>query len=79
MINDNEYSNSSDEELFLEDDKLEKKIFPVYNENNMYITKEIVQSILQKGNINKEINNIQLWQQAFIHKSYCENIDFKKK
>ena len=56
---------------------LEKKIYPVYNENNFYITKEIIQSILQKGNINKPINNISLWQQAFIHKSYCENNDFK--
>ena len=59
-------------------DKMEKKIYPVYNENNFYITKEIIQSILQKGNINKPINNISLWQQAFIHKSYCENNDFKK-
>ena len=33
---------------------------------------------MQRGNINKEINNIDLWQQAFIHKSYCKNNDFKK-
>lgn len=56
----------------------EKKIYPVYNENNFYITKEIIQSILQKGNINKPINDIKIWQQAFIHKSYCKNNDFKK-
>lgn len=46
----NEYeNNNSDSENELElDDKFEKKIFPVYNENNFYITKEIIQSILQK-------------------------------
>jgi len=76
----NEYeNNNSDSENELElDDKFEKKIFPVYNENNFYITKEIIQSILQKGNINNEVNDIELMQQAFIHKSYCKNNDFKK-
>ena len=59
-------------------DKVEKKIFPVYNENNFYISKEIIQSILEKGNVHKEISNLDIWQQAFIHKSYCKNIDFKK-
>ena len=57
---------------------IEKKIYPVYNENNFYITKEIIQSILQKGNINREVNNLNIWQQAFVHKSYCKNNDFKK-
>lgn len=71
-------SNDSDSSLNLIDDKQEKKIFPVYNESNTYITKEIIQSILKKGNINREINNLQLWQQAFIHKSYCKNNDFVK-
>ena len=56
----------------------EKKIYPVYNENNFYITKEIIQSILLKGNITKKISDIKIWQQAFIHKSYCKNNDFKK-
>ena len=59
-------------------DGYEKKIYPVYNENNFYITKEIIQAILKKGNINKEINNLALWQQAFVHKSYYINNDFKK-
>lgn len=58
--------------------KADKKIYPVYNENNFYITKEIIQSILEKGGITNEINNLQLWQQAFIHKSYCKNNDFVK-
>jgi ribonuclease-3 len=57
---------------------VEKKIYPIYNENNFYITKEIIKSILQKGNIDKEINNLEIWQKAFIHNSYCVNSDFKK-
>ena len=78
MISKNEIENDLSDSEYEFDDKFEKKIFPVYNENNFYITKEIIQSILQKGNIHKEINDIQLWQQAFIHKSYCKNNDFKK-
>jgi ribonuclease-3 len=57
---------------------LEKKIYPVYNENNFYISKEIIHLILRKANINTEINNLNVWQQAFIHKSYCKNVDFNK-
>ena len=72
----NDEIESSDSEIL--EDKVEKKIYPVYNENNFYITKEIIQSILKKANINKEINNIEIWQQAFIHKSYCMNTDFIK-
>ena len=63
----NNYINSGD-----------KKIYPVYNENNFYISKEIIQNILKIGGIDKEINNLELWQQSFIHKSYCINNDFKK-
>jgi len=57
---------------------LEKKLYPVYNENNFYISKEIIHLILRKANIHKEINNLEVWQQAFIHKSYCKNTDFNK-
>ena len=71
-------SNDSDSSNIFIEDKVEKKIYPVYNENNFYITKEIIQSILQKGNINREVNDLTIWQQAFIHKSYCKNNDFKK-
>ena len=56
----------------------EKKIYPVYNENNFYITKEIINMILRSVNINKTVNNIDIWQKAFIHKSYCCDTDFKK-
>ena len=58
--------------------KADKKIYPVYNENNFYITKEIIQSILKKADIEIKINDLNLWQQAFIHKSYCKNNDFVK-
>ena len=75
--NDDYNSFESDSDLLF-DDKSEKKIYPVYNENNFYITKEIIQSILLKCNIKNEINNLQIWQQAFIHKSYCSKNDFKK-
>lgn len=47
----NDYENDSDSgsnlSINLGDDKIEKD-FPVYNENNFYISKEIIQSILQK-------------------------------
>ena len=74
----NSDSDSDSDYINLLEDKVEKKIFPVYNENNFYINKEIIQSILKKGNINREITNLDIWQQAFIHKSYCINNDFKK-
>jgi len=81
LINDSHSDSDSSTEL--NDDteymiKADKKIYPVYNENNFYITKEIIQSILKKADINIEINNLNLWQQAFIHKSYCKNNDFLK-
>ena len=60
------------------EEKNDKKIYPVYNENNSYINKDIIQAILQRGNITKEITNIDIWQKAFIHKSYCKHNDFKK-
>ena len=77
------YDSDSDNSLGYEQTKvnsdIEKKIFPVYNENNFYITKEIILSILKNGNLNvTNISNMEIWQKAFIHKSYCSNNDFKK-
>jgi ribonuclease-3 len=77
LLDDND-SNDSDYSNNFFEDKMEKKIYPVYNENNFYITKEIIQSILQKGNIHNDVNDLTIWQQAFIHKSYCKHNDFKK-
>jgi len=70
-MNEND-SVSSSEEI------IEKKLYPVLNENNIFIQKEDIQKILKKGGINKKINDIQLYQTAFIHKSYCNNNDIKK-
>lgn len=70
--------NDSSDNVSVNSQNLEKKIFPVYNESNIYITKEIIQEILEIGNIKKEITNLKIWQQAFIHKSYYKNNDFNK-
>lgn len=72
------FENDSENSDTLSNSSVEKKIFPVYNENNFYITKEIIQSILQRGNVHNKINNLEIWQKAFTHKSYCTNNDFKK-
>ena len=74
----NDSDSSSSLNLNEEKIEIEKKIYPVYNENNIYITKDVIHSILRKGNINLEISNLALWQQAFIHKSYCKHNDFVK-
>lgn len=42
-----------------------------YNPKNIYITEEIVTEILRKFDITEDINDISLYQTAFIHKSYC--------
>ena len=76
-ISSNDSDDSGSSINFIEE-KVEKKIYPVYNENNNYITKEIIQTILAKGNIVRPINNIKIWQQAFIHKSYYSKNDFQK-
>ncbi len=73
--------NNDDKEVLSDNSDLsevEKKIFPVYNENNFYITKEIIENILRSFNINKEITDLELWQKAFVHESYCESSDFIK-
>ena len=71
--------NSDNSSISSKEDKvMEKKIYPVYNESNIYITKEIIQNILKSANIKKEITNLEIWQQAFVHKSYYEQNDFKK-
>ena len=47
------------------------KIFPNNNSNNMIFNKNnYIIIIFISNNTNKQINNIDVWQQAFIHKSY---------
>lgn len=40
------------------------------NKNNLYITNKDINIILQKYNIDIEINNLEIYQKAFIHRSY---------
>jgi len=52
-----------------------KKWHTTLNPNNVLITKEEIQDILKKGNINIDINDLSIWQQAFVHKSYVSKND----
>ncbi len=52
---------------------IEKKIYPVYNPSNIYITAADVKKILKKGGIEEEIGDLAIWQRAFVHSSYCAN------
>lgn len=58
-------------------ESMEKTIYPVYNESNIYITKQNIQNMLKRGGIEDEISESSLsqWQKAFVHNSYCENND----
>lgn len=62
--------------------KMEKKeviIYPVWNETNRLITKEVIKKILKKGGIRvSDIRNLDVFQEAFIHESYCTKTDFVK-
>ncbi len=51
-------------------ESMEKKLYPVYNESNVYITKEIIQKMLKRGGIMDEISDLAMWQKAFVHASY---------
>lgn len=68
-------NNEIDNNYIVEDGK---KIYPVYNELNFLISKDEIHDILKKGNINENIYNINIWQQAFIHKSMYKGSDFNK-
>ena len=59
---------------------IEKKIYPVYNPSNIYITEADVRKILKKGGIETgskedalDIGDLAIWQRAFVHSSYCAN------
>ena len=44
----------------------------IYNDQNKLITKQEIQQLLQKCNITNSIQDVQLYQRAFTHKSYIE-------
>ena len=54
------------------------KIYPVLNDTNILITKKEVQEILLIGGIKEEIQDLEIYQRALIHKSYIEDNDFVK-
>ena len=54
-------------------------IYPVWNETNVYLTKEGIRKILKKGGILvDDIKHLDIFQEAFIHESYCTKSDFAK-
>ncbi len=67
--NDTIKSISHDDDVIQEDENL---IFDPYNPNNIEITLNDVQSILNKYGITAKIHNIDLYKRAFIHKSYTK-------
>ena len=56
----------------------DKKVYYLYNASNIYIDNEIINNILKAHNINQTINNLKIWQKAFVHKSYSKNTKRKK-
>jgi dsRNA-specific ribonuclease len=51
----------------------DKKVYYLYNENNILITNDIVQEMLKKCGIDEKINDIKIYQQAFTNKTYSKN------
>lgn len=45
----------------------------VYNKTNKLVKKEDIIKLLKQGGIDKVPNDMNLWQQVFVHKSYCLN------
>ena len=48
-----------------------------YNDINKFITHKDVNTILKKNGINEKITNLDFYQLAFIHKSYCKDDNTK--
>ncbi len=54
--------------------KDDKKRLPILNKNNKLITQDDIQRMLRKANIkNLIIHDLDIWQRAFVHKSYSKN------
>ena len=50
-----------------------------YNPNNKFITQNDIINIMKSLNINEfNINHLQYYQTAFIHKSYCHMVDYEE-
>lgn len=59
-------------------DTTDKKIYLIYNENNILITRNIIQKILKKRGITDKIMDLKIWQKAFTNKSYSKNLKKKR-
>ena len=67
--------NENDNIYIIEDGK---KIYPVFNNTNFLVSINEINNILKEGGLNEKINDIKIWQQAFIHKSMFKGSDFNK-
>ena len=68
-------SHSPSKNDFLKENDIQnsKKWNTFLNPSNVFITKNDIEKILKHGNITIEIDDLSIWQQAFIHKSYVYN------
>ncbi len=57
----------------------EKMKQAIYNKNNVLIHKKDIHNILLKADIKNRINNLKIWQHAFIHSSYSKNCKRNRK
>lgn len=55
------------------DDNKSKKVYATLNPNNKLISKKDIALILRKGGLDEKIHNLEIWQRAFVHKSYISN------
>ncbi len=62
-ISEADYSNNSGDEI---------TIINPYNFNHKLVTTDFLNSTLKEFDVDLEIKNLDLYQQAFTHKSYCE-------
>ena len=78
--NESIYSVSSD---FSDSDRsqksVEKKMYYLYNSSNIYIDASFINNLLKENGIHQTVNDLSLWQKAFVHKSYAKNGEIKKK
>ena len=45
----------------------------ILNSNNIFLTKKTVEDMLLLAGIKEKINDLSLWQQAFVHTSYTSS------
>lgn len=55
-----------------------KKIYPVANSTNKQLTIQDVKNILSIGGLEEDITHLELFQKAFVHKSYSKTSNFEK-